>query len=252
MAIRICGLSFGYARRRVLEAIDLDIPQGRFTVVLGKNGSGKSTLFRILGGFLAPDRGAITIRDQPAQSLDTRSRARLLGFLPQHHRVVFPFQAREVVLTGRAGHIRLTPGRQDVRLAHEAMARIGIDHLRQRIFTELSGGEQQLVMIARVLAQDPPILLFDEPTAHLDYFYQARVMAIIRTLVDQGRTVAAVLHDPNLAALYADQCACLKDGRVVHQAEARQLTAPLLSRVYDIPLHALASEGRTFFLPGAS
>lgn len=252
MAVQVRGLTFEYAHRRVLASVDLTIPRGRFTVVLGRNGSGKSTLFRILGGFLRPHQGEITIFDQPARNLDTRGRARLMGFLPQHHRVVFPFKAEEVVLTGRAGHIRFTPDREDLRLAREAMARIGIDHLGQRVFTELSGGEQQLVMIARVLAQDPPILLFDEPTSHLDYYYQARVMTIIRSLVDQGRTVAAVLHDPNLAVLYADRCACLKEGQIVHESGVRELTGELLTRVYGIPLQALPWGRRTVFLPGTA
>jgi iron complex transport system ATP-binding protein len=249
MAIRIRNLSFGYGDRKVLQNIDLDIEEGRFTVVLGRNGSGKSTLFRIMTGFLKPQQGEVSIMGQPAKSLDDRRRAHMLGFLPQHHRPVFPFLVEDVVLTGRASHVWLTPEKKDHDISRDAMDRIGIGHLSGRIFTELSGGEQQLVMIARVLAQNPRIILFDEPTSHLDFFYQDRVLKIIRDLVNQNYTVAAILHDPNIAGRYGDRFICLKNGNLLPLPEKDRLDARLLEGVYGMPLEAVAVGQKTFVMP---
>jgi iron complex transport system ATP-binding protein len=249
MAVKIRNLTFSYAGRPVLDAIDLDIQEGCFTVVMGKNGSGKSTLFRLLAGFLTPREGNISLLGRPLRQLSDRERARLLGFLPQHHRPVFPFRVEDVVLTGRAGHIRLIPGKEDRRHAGEALAVIGIEHLRERIFTELSGGEQQLVMIARVIAQNPHIILFDEPTTHLDFFYQDRVLKVIRELTRMRFTVIAVLHDPNIAALYGDHFVCLKNGRVLHESHQQSPDAAVLADVYGMHLAAIPFQQKTLVFP---
>jgi iron complex transport system ATP-binding protein len=182
-AISIRNLSYRYGNQAVLENIDVNIAAGRFTVVLGKNGSGKSTLFRLIAGFLKCSEGEISLLGRAIATFSDRERARILGFLPQRHRPVFPFTVLDVVLTGRAGHVQFTPKKEDRLLAHEALARIGIEVLENRLFTELSGGEQQLVMLARILAQKPQIILLDEPISHLDFAYQAKVMAIIGELV---------------------------------------------------------------------
>ena len=250
MAIQVRNLAFAYDGRHVLEDIDLDVEPGRFTAVLGRNGSGKSTLFRILAGILSPGRGQIRILDHPAEDLSSRQRARLLGFLPQQHRPVFPFTVEDVVLTGRAGRVRFTPGPEDLVIAQRALERIGIRHLGQRIFTELSGGEQQLVMIARVLAQEPRILLFDEPTAHLDFWYQARVLCLIRELAAAGFTVAASLHDPNSAFLYADRFIFLHQGRRMFLGDGEQpWDAAVLERVYGVMVSTVPYGRRRLIVP---
>jgi len=249
MRVQVRDLCFDYDSRAVLRGIDLELLPGCFSVVLGRNGSGKSTLFRLLAGFLHPSRGEITIQGRSITAMGDRQRAGVLGFLPQHHRPVFPFPVEEVVLTGRVGFTFLAPTSEDRRLARQAMESIGIEHLRTRIFTELSGGEQQLVMIARVLAQNPRVLLFDEPTSHLDFVYQARVLEIISDLSRRGYTVAAILHDPNLAALYGDRFICLKNGRTLAPVREDRLDIGLLQELYGLPLEAVTADERTFFLP---
>ncbi|MGD9210642.1 MAG: ABC transporter ATP-binding protein [Desulfobacteraceae bacterium] len=249
MVMRVRDLSFSYADRSILQNIDLTIEANAFTVVLGKNGSGKSTLFRLLTGFLKPQSGEITIMGTPIGKMNDRKRAHLLGFLPQHHRPVFPFRVEDVVLTGRVSHTWLSPGKEDYNQVRKAMERIGIEHLKGRTFTELSGGEQQLVMIARILAQNPRIILFDEPTSHLDFFYQAKVLNIIRDLVRQNYTVMAILHDPNIAALYGDRFICLKHGKILSQIEPCHLNAQLLEEVYEMPLKAMFFKDKMIVLP---
>jgi iron complex transport system ATP-binding protein len=250
MAIKVRDLNFSYDGNPVLRNINLDIQEGEFTIVLGRNGSGKSTLFKILTGILKPDSGEVIIFNQASHELALRDRSKIMGFLPQHHRAVFPFTVKDVVLTGRAGRILLTPGADDYRFAMEAMERIGITHLRDRIYTELSGGEQQMVMIARVLAQDPRIILFDEPTTHLDFYYQAKVMGVIRELTDMKFTVVAILHDPNAACLYGDRFILLKEGEVLDiEKGGKPLNIGILEDVYGMKLKAITSHDKTMVLP---
>ena len=139
-AIQVEKLSFAYEERPILNEISLEIPAGQFTVLLGKNGSGKSTLMRILGGFLDFERGNVHIMGEELRSFSSRRRARVLGYLPQHHRPVFPFSVQDVVLTGRASYVTYVPKQEDVEIGIAALERVGIIHLKERPFTELSGG----------------------------------------------------------------------------------------------------------------
>jgi iron complex transport system ATP-binding protein len=250
MAIKVRNLHFNYDGNPVLKDINLDILEGEFTIVLGRNGSGKSTLFKILSGILKPVAGEVKIFNQISDELPLRDRSRVMGFLTQNHKAVFPFTVKDVVLTGRAGRIRLTPKNDDYRCAMEAMERIGIIHLRDRIYTELSGGEQQMVMIARVLAQDPRIILFDEPTTHLDFYYQAKVMNVIRELANMKFTVVAILHDPNIASLYADRFILLKEGKVLDiEKGGKPLSINLMEDVYGMKLSGIELHNKTMVLP---
>lgn len=248
-AIRIRNLGHSYGGRPILDNIELDIDSGHFYVLLGKNGSGKSTLFRLIAGFLTNTEGTIELMDRPAKSLSDRERARYLGFLPQHHWPVFPFTVQDVVLTGRAGHIRFLPREVDRNSVNDALSRIGISHLKKRVFTELSGGEQQLVMLARVLAQQPRIILLDEPISHLDLAYQALVMSILRSLASEGFTVFAILHDPNIAMLYADRLVCLKDGRLIEDGTGAAIKPETLQSVYGMGLTSFTFQGKNLVLP---
>ncbi len=250
-ALRVERLSFRYGKRLVLDDIHLVMREGTFTVLLGKNGSGKSTLLRVMAGLAQCGSGKIELLGKDLRSLSASSRARILGFLPQQHRPVFPFSVEDVVLTGRACHVTLIPGKKDREKAFEAMDRVGIMHLAGRSFTELSGGEQQMVMIARVLAQEPRIILLDEPTAHLDFVNQARLLDLIRELVDSGLTVAAVLHDPNLAFLYGDEFVFLKNGRLQSVSSSQKpWDGSLLNAVYEMDVHTVPYGKRALVIPG--
>ncbi|HAO21644.1 MAG: iron ABC transporter [Desulfobacteraceae bacterium IS3] len=250
MAIRVENLCFSYGELPILKNITLDISQGKFTVILGRNGSGKSTLLRLIAGLSEPDTGKITILGRDMQKLSLRERAKLIGFLPQQHRPVFPFSVEDMVLTGRASYISLMPKKQDKDKTAEALERVGIIHLKDRAFTELSGGEQQLVMVARVLAQNPEIILLDEPTSHLDLCYQSRLLSLIRELVNQGLTIIAVLHDPNIAFLYGDEFIFLKNGAIQPLENSQKpWDMQVLRHIYDTDFQSVAYGDKNLVIP---
>lgn len=249
-ALSVRNLSFNYNETPILKDINISVTSGGFTIILGKNGSGKSTLLKLVAGLLDSDRGSIDIFGKDLTRLSLPQRARLIGFLPQFHRPVFPFTVFDVVLTGRAGYVNLIPKKQDRRAALASIQRVGIEHLTHRPFTELSGGEQQMVMIARVLAQEPRIILLDEPTAHLDFFNQVRILNLIKKFVATDLTVISVLHDPNIAFLYGDYFIFLKDGKIFqHKDNQNPWDVELLSAVYDTPLCAVPYQGRALIVP---
>ena len=250
MAIHIEDLHFAYDGNLILNNIHLDIPEGKFSVLLGKNGSGKSTLLKIIAGFLKFKQGQIKIMGQDAKSLDSLKRAKMVGFLPQQHHAVFPFLAEDVVITGRARFVSFTPSEKDRCLALDAMEKIGILHLKSRPFTELSGGEQQLVMIARVLAQNPKIILLDEPTSHLDFVNSHRLLTLARQLVEIGYTVLAVLHDPNQAFFCGDEFIFLKDREIYTPPDdAPPWSEAVLNTVYDTRVTIVPFNDRALVVP---
>lgn len=248
--MRLDRVSFGYGTSPVIEDITAAIRKGELTVLLGKNGSGKSTLLRVMAGLLEPGEGSVTVMGRDLHGISLRERAGIIGYLPQAHRPVFPFSVEDVVLTGRAGYVKLMPGREDLEKVLEVLERIGIMHLRKRPFTELSGGEQQLVMIARVLAQSPKIILLDEPTSHLDLFNQARFLSLVKQFLADGLTVVVVLHDPNIAFLHGDSFIFLKDGRMKSVKDAREpWDEEFLRSVYDAEVRSIPYGNRAIVVP---
>jgi iron complex transport system ATP-binding protein len=249
-AIHVQQVRFAYDHRTVLEDVSLQVPAEEFTVLLGRNGSGKSTLLRLLAGLLPLQEGAIEILGRDLGRLSLAERGRLIGFLPQFHNPVFPFTVKEVVLTGRAAYVFSVPGKKDRENADQAIAEVGLDPLRDRPYTELSGGERQLVMIARVLAQEPRVILLDEPLSHLDLANQARFLSLVKNLTARGLTVLAVLHDPNLAFLSGDHFVFLKDGKVREMTgNERPWEAALLSEVYGTPIETFPFRDRALVVP---
>ncbi len=214
MALTVKNLSYSYDKAPVLEDISFIAPEGKLTVLLGRNGSGKSTLLKVIAGTLAMQAGSVHVSGKELATLSGSVRASLIGYLPQFHQTVFPFSVKDVVLTGRAAYICSTPSSNDRQHALMAMQTIGIDHLAERPYTELSGGERQMVMIARILAQTPKVILLDEPAAHLDLANQQRLFEIIRQITANGVTVVTVLHDPNMAFLHSDNVYALKQGSI--------------------------------------
>lgn len=250
MAIEVRGLSFGYKGEDVLRNIALHAPAGKFVALLGKNGSGKSTLLRLIAGMLDAGSGSISILGQDITGLQRSQRAQLIGYLPQFHTPFFPFTVEEVVLTGRASYVFSVPRRHDKEIADRAMTEVGIEGMRSRPYTELSGGERHLVMLARVLAQEPKIVLLDEPLSHLDLHNQFRVLTLIRGLTSSGLTVMAVLHDPNTAFAYADEFIFLKSGSICTvDAGSHPWEQSFLSGVYGTLLEIIPYKGRALVMP---
>lgn len=248
--IRVNKLNFSYSKNHsVISDVTCNISENTFTVIMGKNGSGKSTFLRLLGGIVPYHNGSILVRNKELKEIKLVDRAKMLGFLPQYHKPVFPFKVSEVVLTGRASYIHFSPKKSDEIEADRALEMLGVSSLRNRVYTELSGGEQQLVMIARLLAQKPGLLLLDEPISHLDYHNQIRILKLIKDLVSNKITVVAVLHDPNMAYLFGEKFIYVHDSEVHEVHDEKPWESPLVNRMFDNQLSPIELDGKSVFIP---
>ena len=251
--VSLSNLSFRYngSRRPVLENLSLDIPTGTITAILGPNGSGKTTLLRLLVGVLRPQEGEIRFAGRPQGSYSRREMSQLVGLVPQDEHIPFDFSILEYVLLGRAPHLGplAVPTEADHQMAREVLHTIGLEGLWNRSLPELSGGERQLAVVARALAQQPRILLMDEPAAHLDLSNQGRLLSIMRELVAGGTTLILTTHDPNLAAAVASFAVLMRDGRILDAGLAASiLTSERLSVTYRAPVQAFQVDGRRIIL----
>jgi iron complex transport system ATP-binding protein len=217
-AITITNLSHSFGKRHVLRQLSFSVKKGEFFNVIGPNGSGKTTLMKLIVGILKLQKGQIEIIEIPKGSYTPKALARAVAFVPQRLPVDLPFTVGETVLLGRApyqGALGIERER-DLEIARQAMQFTGVDHLSGAALSQLSGGEQRRVVIARAIGQEPEIMLLDEPTASLDLAHQVKVMDLMEKLKNEkGITVIMVSHDINLAAMYSDQLLLLKDGVVV-------------------------------------
>lgn len=223
--------------RLVLRGVSLEVHAGQIVYLLGRNGSGKTTLMRCLSGVLRPQHGTVLVNGQSLSALSATERAKRIGLIPQAHAIPFAYTVQQVVLMGRAPHLGLfgVPRRPDVDIAEEALEAVGLLALADAPFSQLSGGQQQLVMIARGLAQQCRVLLMDEPDAHLDLNNQQRVMTVVAQLAAQGLSFVVASHVPNNALVYAHEVLLLQYGRVLASGSpAHVLTEPLLSAAYEL------------------
>ncbi len=255
--LQLKSVTVGYRGREVLRGIELGVRAGEVVALIGPNGVGKSTLLRAAAGQLAPVRGQVLVNGQPLHPLAPAQRARWVAVVPQAIHLPEAFTAREVVLMGRTPYLGWLGHEQarDHEAARQAMARTHTLALADRRVGALSGGEQQRVLLARALAQAAPILLLDEPTAHLDLRHQGLVLTLVRDLARaEGLAVVIALHDLNLAAQYADRVMLLTEGAMrVVGAPAEVLTAPHLSAAYAWPVSVVPHpvHGRPLVLPEA-
>ncbi len=209
---------FAYYNAETLRGVNLRLAPGEIASLVGPNGSGKTTLLKVLSGILIPQRGRVTLDDTDLRRLSRRAIAQRIAVVPQEMHVPFTFTAEEIVSMGRTPHVRSWwgAGRADREVVQRVMAATHTESLAQRPFNELSGGEQQRVVIAMALAQEPRVLLLDEPTVHLDINHQIEIMELlVRLNRKEGLTVLATMHDLNMAALYFDRLIMLKEGRIV-------------------------------------
>jgi len=238
----------------LLDGVSLEVRAGEVLGVVGPNGAGKTSLLRVLAGETAPTSGRVLLDGNPLSRYRPRELARRRALLPQQTLLQFAFRVLDVVLMGRHPHSGSSAER-DLEAAQRAMAAADVAHLASRLYPTLSGGEQTRVSFARVLAQETPLVMLDEPTTSLDLRHQELVMGLLRSLADGGAAVVAVLHDLNLAARYADRVALMSRGRLAALAPMREvLRADLLSEVYQHPVVVVPHPQRDcpLVLPGVS
>ena len=231
------NLDFGYRGRRVGSDVSLAVEAGQVLCLLGPNGSGKTTLFKTLLGLLPAQGGRVLVDGADLTALRRGDVARLVSYVPQAHAAFFPFTVREVVLMGRTAHLGpfASPGRRDQEAAAAAIGRVGLAGLADAIYTRTSGGERQLTLIARALAQDARVIVMDEPTANLDFGNQVRVMEHIRALAQSGIGVLLSTHDPDQAFLCAHRVAMLHAGRLVRLGTPENaINADSLREIYGV------------------
>ncbi len=240
MTLRAAGIGVRYEPRRILDDLDLDLRPGESTALVGPNGAGKSTLLRILAGVQTPDDGLVTLDDESLATRDTRANARAISLMTQHLDVPFALSARDVAMLGRAPHLGLLglPGDDDATRVRDAFERLEVSALADEAVNHLSGGERQRVHCAMMLVQDADIALFDEPTSAQDFRGVGLIVRELRRLATAGRTVAAAVHDLNIAARWFDRIVLLHAGRIAADGPpAEVLHAPALQDAYGDAVH---------------
>ena len=248
------SLGIGYSSLVVGRELDINLAEGEVLALLGPNGSGKTTLLKTLLGILPPLAGAVLIDGRPLASYSASERARRIAYVPQSHVPTFGFSVETVVLMGRTAYSNLfsRPSAADLAVTARALERFGITHLSARPYTMISGGERQLVLLARALAQEPRFIILDEPTASLDFGNQGKVMQEMRTLAASGHGVLFTTHDPNHALRAASRAFLMRDGQCLVEGGVRDVvTQPRLEELYGATVETLTdgTTGATAFLP---
>jgi len=257
-AARAAPLSFHdvevrFGAHEVLRKVSFALAPGEVVGVLGSNGAGKTTLLRLASGVREPDGGRVEIEGRPLPGIPRRELARRLALVPQDLHVPFPFSAGEIVLMGRSPHQPALgfESARDVEIALGALARLGIEELADRSITQLSAGERQLVLLARALAQDPSVLLLDEPTAFLDLRHRIDVLRVVRGFAEAGGAALIVSHDLGLAARICDRLVVLCEGQILAEGSPEEVVRPeILERAFGISADVFtAPDGRIVAIP---
>lgn len=235
--IDVESLSFSYSGQPVLKDISFHMDSGEFLSILGANGVGKSTLFRCILGLLPGYTGRVSIDGTDTRSLPPREMAKLVAYIPQHTSSAYNFSVEEIVLMGATAGMSAvrSPGKAERKKAEEAMEKIGIIDLKERCFHHLSGGQQQLAVLARALVQDARVLMMDEPTASLDFGNQMLVLTQVRSLSREGYTIIQTTHNPEHAYSFSDRILALKDGRVYRSgAPGEVIVEEVIGELYGV------------------
>ena len=240
------GFAYDGGGRRALDGLSLRLGAGEVAAILGPNGAGKTTLLHTLLGVLKPQSGRIWLQGRPLASYRRRDLGRLVGLVPQVEHVAFEYSVEEYVLLGRAPHLGMLamPTPDDRAVALRALAELDLLGLRGRPVLELSGGERQMIVLARALAQQVALLLMDEPLAHLDLANKARILKVMRQLAETGVAVLFTTHEPDLVPRAAEQVVLMRHGRLVASGPTEAvMTSRTLSETYGVPIRVLRADG---------
>lgn len=235
--LKLNQVTCGYHGHPIVKDISFEVAPGEVVCILGVNGVGKTTLFKTILAHIPILGGSITLEDNDLSKISCRKLAQKIGYVPQVHAPPFPYQVTDVVMTGRTAHLPLfsSPSRKDEEIGMKMLEELNISHLADKVYTEISGGERQLVLIARALVQQPRILIMDEPTSNLDFGNQMRTLQVIRRLADSGYAVVLTTHNPDHALQCATKAVVLYHGsRYAVGAPGELITGDMIKEVYGI------------------
>ena len=255
MKLKVKGLEFGYTSMPVLADVCLELAQSEMLGIVGPNGAGKSTLIRCINRILNPQRGRILLDENDIKKMDRIGLARKMGYIPQTASQIFPTTVFDAILMGRRPHIGWRSSEEDNEKVLDVLELLDIEDLAMRDIKELSGGQQQRVFIARALAQEPEVLLLDEPTSNLDIRHQLEVMEIIKDLVvKEGISAIMAIHDLNLASKYTDRVIIMKEGKIFDAGSpSNVLTPENIRSVYGVEAEVISrvdsNGGRPYIVP---
>ena len=246
MILEVKNLSYRYYNSRtIFHDVSFCLSKGEVLSILGTNGAGKSTLLNCIANLYRPQSGEILLHNKPMTEMHMRDVAKVIGYVPQIHTPAYAYTVREFTVMGRTPYIGAfaKPKKEDYRMADEAFERMGISHLSNKAYTEIAGGERQQVTIARVIAQQPQLILLDEPTAHLDYGNQYRVMQMIKKLADEGFALIMTTHNPDHAILLDGKVAILNREGLLSVGLAKEtLQKETLSTLYGLNIKTVYDE----------
>ena len=250
MDVSLNHISFSYEPgKTVLDRIDTHVAGGEFVALVGPNGSGKSTLIKCLNGILKVDKGEVRLDQTPVHSFSALQIARKVAYVPQTEQKMQPMPVFDTVLMGRKPWIKWRPSAEDLQQTSAVMERLGLQNIAQKQVTQLSGGQQQRVFIARALAQQPRLLLLDEPTANLDLRYQIELLTLLKELAEQGLTIIMAMHDINMAALYCNRLVMMKEGKIFADGGQDIFSAELIEKLYDVRVRVIRQNQTAYIVP---
>ena len=246
MTLEIRDLRYSYGKHEVLKGLSMTVGDGEMISLLGRNGAGKTTLLRLIPGFLKSDGAEITMDCRPIHEMKLNERARMMAYIPQITRSVFPYSVRTSILMGSSNSLPFfrTPGEKEERKVEDVISLLNLQSIADRNMETISGGERQLVLIARALMQDARLLILDEPTSFLDYANQLLVLEKVEDLVRRGYSCIYSTHNPDLALMHSTRTVVMADGRIVFDDRPEALFgSDVLSTVYERKIEIIKTEG---------
>ena len=249
MKLRVEDVEFSYDTEPILEDVRMAVDNGEFLGVIGPNGSGKSTLLKCLNRILEPERETILLDGEPMESMSRDDVAKTMGYVPQHDDDSFPATVFNTVLMGRKPYIRWKPRPEDIEITRDILERLDLGDFAMRDVQQLSGGQRQKVTIGRALAQEPDVLVLDEPTSDLDLRHQLEVLDVIREQVEAGISAIMAIHNLNMAARYGDKLLMIDDGRVYESGGPEILTEENIETVYGVKAEIRNGSGDKVIVP---